>query len=71
LNGKHLNFEEFALYMKASWYQKTKFRKDYRSDYYKRNLLVIFGPITEIKVPKTRKLKLQFKVIKSAVIFHP
>jgi transposase-like protein len=50
--------------MQAAPYKRTKSRKDYRSDFYKRNLLTTFGPITEIKVPKARKLRPQFKTIK-------
>ena len=57
-------FEEFALYMQASPYQRTKLRKDYRSGYYTRSLLTTYSLISDIKVPKARKLRPQFKVLK-------
>ena len=49
---QNILFEESSFYLKASYYQRTKSRKDYRSDYYKRNLLTTYGLITGIKVPK-------------------
>jgi len=55
-------FEEFALYMQAAPYKRTKLRKDYRSGYYKRNLLTTYGRISDIKVPKARKLRPTFKI---------
>jgi transposase-like protein len=59
---QNILFEEFLLYIKASYYQRTKSRKDYRSGYYKRNLLTTYGLIDDIKVPKARKLRPTFKV---------
>ena len=58
---QNILFEEFALYMKASRYQRTKSREDYRSGYYKRRLLTTYGLIDDIKVPKARKLRPTFK----------
>ena len=59
---QNILFEEFALYMQAGHYQRTKLRKDYRSGYYTRNLLTTYGLISDIKVPKARKLRPTFKV---------
>ena len=54
--------EEFALYMQASPYQRTKLRKDYRSGFYKRSLLTTYGLISDIRVPKARNLRPDFKI---------
>ena len=59
---QNILFEEFSLYMKAPRYKRTKQRKDYRSGYYKRSLLTTYGLISDIKVPKARKLRPNFKV---------
>ena len=56
--------EEFALYMQAGCYQRTNLRKDYRSGFYKRSLLTTFDSIPDIKLPKAKKLRPQFKAIK-------
>jgi putative transposase len=61
---QNLLFEEFALYMQARRYQRTDLRKDYRSGYYKRSLVTTYGLISDIQVPKARKLRPDFKVFK-------
>ena len=48
--------------MQASPYQRTKLRKDYRSGFYKRSLLTTYGLISDIRVPKARNLRPDFKI---------
>ena len=55
--------EEFDLKLYAKKYQRVKERKDYRNGYYERSLLTTYGRIDNLKMPKARKLRPEFKTI--------
>lgn len=61
----HLSMDwEMTQYTQREWYQRTGAESDYRNGYYLRNLDTELGPITELRVPRSRSGLFSTKVFR-------
>lgn len=54
--------EEFDVFIGASWYKHSQERLDWRNGHWMRTLETKYGLIQDLKIPRARKIKIEFSI---------